>query len=311
MIPRRTVLALLTLPLLGVLGSSLSAQKGGSPPPNPAIAFLSSGALKLMNADGSNVTTLVRSGVTGQPCWSGDSTRLAFPGTSATMVINRDGTGLRSLPLPGNPWTRIDWSRGPTPDGSPKILACDHFNDEMVVWIVNPDGTGLQRLFDHVFLPRAICWNRDSDGVVVIGRGSASETSHTVNEIPVVARPGGGLDLDLANRRILCTVPSVWIWELRCSNMTNMVTFASEGYSGGYRVMVLDLDQANPVAQQVSYGGGAAASDRCPSFSPDDQQLVFSRSGTGRQGDGILIVHRNGTGELRISGTTGTPCWKR
>jgi hypothetical protein len=105
------------------IGSELFTVKKntGAPPPNPQIAFWNGGDLRVMNADGSNVTTLVSiSYPHGTPSWSpaGDGSatnpyHLAFvdfgDATCILTIVDVDtiggtvhATNLRQIPTPNN-----------------------------------------------------------------------------------------------------------------------------------------------------------------------------------------------------------------
>ncbi len=117
-------------------------------PDGTKIAFSSQGQVRLMNADGSNKTTLAE-GVGSD--WSPDGSQLAFSRSQsdfflgdAVYTINADGSdetlvfeGLRNLnPVWSPQGNKIAFDRQECAVGSPGCLPAD-------VYTVNPDGTGL------------------------------------------------------------------------------------------------------------------------------------------------------------------------
>jgi Tol biopolymer transport system component len=115
---RRIVLGSLSLTFLAALGGELAARSNGaSPPANPAIVFTEKTSknmlLRVMNADGSNVQTVVTGGkwdAIREPSWSPDGSRLAFVGVlggaqglwHADRVLHVHGNGERGMVTRGH-----------------------------------------------------------------------------------------------------------------------------------------------------------------------------------------------------------------
>jgi Tol biopolymer transport system component len=149
--------------LLGLAASlPLLAQKGGSKgpkqPPDPAIAYAAcngpwcSPQLIVMNADGSNKTTVVSKGSSAQPDWSPDGRRLVFnytPGRNEApgiYLVNLDGSGLCKLAELRSYGNNPVWSPVPMVDGSEWILYTDY---------------PLSSQYTDLFAVRAKCGNSD------------------------------------------------------------------------------------------------------------------------------------------------------
>ncbi|MBK8977824.1 MAG: PD40 domain-containing protein [Planctomycetes bacterium] len=120
--------ALAAAAVLVLVAVGLPAQKkgggGSTPPADPAIAFAEAG-IKVMNADGSNVRTVValrRGEGAWFPSWSPDGTQLVFTanlgGQRGVYKIGLDGSPPQFLtPVSGIMGSYVDWSRVPAPDG--------------------------------------------------------------------------------------------------------------------------------------------------------------------------------------------------
>jgi Tol biopolymer transport system component len=118
-------------------------------PDGTRIAFNSGdvSTLKLMNADGSSITTLTSETANQSPAWSPDGTEIAFTsirdGDYDIWVIRPDGTGLAQLT--NEPERRVDNAPSWSPDGS-KIAFATNRNGPYDVYVMNADGTSPRRL---------------------------------------------------------------------------------------------------------------------------------------------------------------------
>ena len=132
-----------------------------------------SGEIYTMNADGSGVAALTHGGPGfGEPSWSPDAKSIAFvdktvplQGAGVIEVANADGTGIHRVSPPG--WT----SYSPTWTPGRKVAFLVQAASGTNAYIVNPDGTGLRRLYPSLVdgqesmqiawgsapLPRASC----------------------------------------------------------------------------------------------------------------------------------------------------------
>jgi Tol biopolymer transport system component len=123
----------------------------------------------VMNADGSGQRNLTHTREAGEggPSWSPDGQHIAFsqlagpPPGVRIVVMNADGSGKRAvtpkLPHPGD--------RGPTPVWSPdgrRIALWDDF----AIYVVNADGSGLQRLTQNAF--EGPSWSPDGRKLVFV-----------------------------------------------------------------------------------------------------------------------------------------------
>jgi Tol biopolymer transport system component len=112
----------------------------GTPPPGgpPSVLFR-------VNADGTGLSQLTSGPAQDiDPSWSPDGQQLAFTtvaedGTASLAVMNANGSGRRDI-IPDISALHPEWS----PDGGQLTFWTQE--PEGAIWVVNADGTGLQRI---------------------------------------------------------------------------------------------------------------------------------------------------------------------
>jgi len=309
---RSRVLLALALSGTVVIAGSVTARAGGGggggPPPDPAIAYVD-GGIRVMNADGSNSRLLVavKGGdwVRG-PCWSPDSSRIAFcgrlKGSEGIRVVNLDGTGLALVTSHAGGFASFpDWTQAPAPDGQHKLVfdEYDAATDDQDLWIVNPDGTGRQNLTQSPSVDEfSASWTRDGTGLYV-------ERWNELVLLSVAAAAGGGLEITdetvLVSDVFMAAFP-------RSANAHDFVGFSMmSAIQDPLLAQVLDVSILpwTPVGLSPSGSG----TERWVSFSPDDSRAAFHRSGA--RISGIFTINSDGSGETRINKSGIDPNWKR
>jgi Tol biopolymer transport system component len=285
--------------LAGSTGPGLAQKGGGAPPPSPEIAYVD-GGINVINADGTNKVLLVKSSGAAFPCWSASGGKLAyFDSTqSGLWTVNVNGTGeARIVAYAGNGWlSHPDWSRGAAPDGWEKI-AFDVMDatGRTDIWICNPDGSGLLNVTGTPgFSEKYAAWTRDSSKLVVERLVPAHEeggvwvpAEDQMVEIQLGMQSG---TLVVQGETVIRRGPGFSY--LRWANGSDTVAFVQNG--------IRFLYASTGTEWQLS----ANASDRAPSFSPDDSKVLFDRSG-------IRVIDIATGVETLIARRGYHPYWKR
>jgi Tol biopolymer transport system component len=103
--------------------------------------------IAIMKADGSGQRRLANTDFGEYPSWSPDGKRIAFnnnlAGSGRMYIVNVDGSGLVDLSGVGQ-GHEVAWS----PDGRSILFASDrdHSDNYNDIYVMRPDGSGLQRL---------------------------------------------------------------------------------------------------------------------------------------------------------------------
>ena len=138
-----------------------------------AVTGYAGGALRVMNADGSEMTTLVEMSA-GDPAWSPDGSQIAFwsvvNGNFDVFVVNADGSGLNNLTNSPADEGGPAWSR----DGSRIAYGRSGGDGDSNIFVMNADGSDQTRLTDYprgqaAFSP---CWSPDGAKIAYSLRGS-------------------------------------------------------------------------------------------------------------------------------------------
>jgi Tol biopolymer transport system component len=157
--------------------------------------------IRVMDADGTNPMLLTNQSGTGEdrsnawPRWSPDGTQIAFAtnreerrkngygGLYDAYVMNADGSNPRNVSYTlgeelGMNVAVIGW----TPDGQ-VVFESSTFADgawEIIVYVVNTDGTGLQRLFDTPG-DHSPAWSPDGSKIVFINERDGRRRLYIMN----------------------------------------------------------------------------------------------------------------------------------
>ncbi|MEZ4521594.1 MAG: META domain-containing protein [Thermomicrobiales bacterium] len=120
-----------------------------------------------VNTDGTNLQLLTfdQDETEDAPVWSPDGTQIAFghfsnDGEGGIFIMDADGRNIRRL-TDGGSW--IDSLPSWSPDGT-RIA----FNRGQGIWVINVDGTGLQRLTDSPFSDEGPVWSPDGTQIAFV-----------------------------------------------------------------------------------------------------------------------------------------------
>ena len=150
-------------------GSKIAYASPGEKLCPPGRGLRCSG-LAIMNADGSEQHRLPHTDGGEYPSWSPEGERIAFnsnlSGDHVMYIVNIDGSHLVDLAGVGEGW-QVDWS----PDGRSILFTSerdhpDHYTD---IYVMRPDGSGVQRLTDaRAYTP---AWSPDGRHIVFSAPG--------------------------------------------------------------------------------------------------------------------------------------------
>jgi Tol biopolymer transport system component len=123
-----------------------------------------------MNADGSGQHRVPHTDGGEYPSWSPDGDRIVFnsnlTGDHVMYIVDVDGSHLVDLSRVGEGW-QVDWS----PDGRSILFTShrDHPDDYTDIYVMHPDGSGVERLTDaRAYTP---AWSPDGSYVVFSAPG--------------------------------------------------------------------------------------------------------------------------------------------
>ena len=246
-------------------------------PDGGRMALLNGRTIWLANGDGSHRKRIAAGS---SAAWSPDGTLLAFDLRGRLHVVNRDGTGLRRLPIevPTCPTCRSS-EGGPawSPDG--RTLAFEHGEAEPgskgvgAIWAGDVDGENIRRLSDwfNAYGPR---WSPDGTKVAYLMDDGFGDVSY----LHIVNTDGSG------DRRY--RPASTFTWAPR----------------GG---MLAYESSASPKHVYLVRPGGRSVDLRraaAPAWAPDGVRIAFQRRGS------VFVANATGRRQRRIASGIA-PSW--
>lgn len=272
--------------------SSAGLEKGGpsTPPANPAITYVDSRGIIVMNADGTNITSLSISG--SRQSWSPDGSKMAmiyFPSGGPGGIYTADISIVNGTPRASNLRFLVS---GYDPEWSPLGDEIAYRNTDGTQILVVPSGGGTPTalvtvLYDTSMITRPT-WRGDGSKIAFV-----EAIFHGNNPVPwfirVLDRPSGTVTTALSAGTSYLFNPD---WARTGDKL------AYEIYIGGIvRIYTLDL---------VSLTASFIANGNYPSWSPDDSKLVYNN---GRDINTINLT----TGAVQLLKRNGGSylAWKR
>lgn len=312
----------LAMTLTVVCSTAALAQKGKPQPPpeppppaDPAIAFNTglSGDLMVVNADGSNLTKIFAQTVRSNhaPNWSPDGSQLVVMQSAGSYqnwisVVDKDGgNGRDVIPINNFLFVRPAWSPYALDDGNYKIL----YRDE--------EGYGVDRQSDQYLV------NLDGSDIVNLTRTSDASEMYATWSPTEPARFAAlkSMNIPYAPPAELIVYEVVYdaIGPFKFSAVESL-NLSADGPLKGTNLGdpawaktrdkiavaafsdIWIIDFANPY-NPVRVFNTPGYSERNPSWSPDDSQIVFTRTPltTSRKAKpGIFVINTDGTGEKAL-----------
>jgi len=196
-------------------GENGGGKPGGGTPADPAVAFLRDGDIWVADATGANAALVIAAGDgvnLNAPRWTPDGhigfVRLVVGQEVAFCTIASDGTGFQKLITFDPGANHADWSPVPAPDGKFKIAFAALVQDDMDIFVVNPDGTGLVNLtqtpghsesqpvwsHDGTAIAFSETDNQDIGVIRIQATGGALSIASRMNVTSAVDVPGTPLD---------------------------------------------------------------------------------------------------------------------
>jgi hypothetical protein len=274
--------ALVAFAAASFLLASPTAQMQSQTPPR--IVFDRLSQVRVINADGSGLTTLAPGF---DPSWSADGTKIAYASGAESAdiyVMDADGTNQTRLTEHG-----ISYSPAFSPDGT-KVAFVSEFEGGNHIYTINTDGTNEQRMvFAGNFIgEHAPAFSPDGTKIVFLGTtltptGTSNDDYYITNAdgsgIPVRLTTVGGFIRDPASVSPNGESILVARWQ-------DIYSVKTDGSA------VMTKITASPEAESI------------PDYSPDGAQIAFRRSGVG-----LMIMNADGTNAIALGTDGDNPDW--
>jgi Tol biopolymer transport system component len=260
---------------VAALACSITAADGSYPGADGRIAFERTShhgfqaSIYSVAADGSDLQQLTSrtTGIDEDPVYSPDGSTLAFVRDGGVWVMGPDGTNPKRVTKP--PRYVVDAQPSWSPDGNRLVFvrSASKHRATADLWIVDPDGSNLQRLASTDRLDeRWPSWAPDGERIAFTNVEAPGVERPKQPGIYTVAADGGGLETVTASRQQ--PFDSDWSPDGR--------TIAFVRANGG-RAQLLAVDADGGKVRRLAKTGGTAGS---PAYSPSGKSIAFSVGGT-------------------------------
>ncbi|HEX8129515.1 MAG TPA: hypothetical protein VF527_10470 [Pyrinomonadaceae bacterium] len=260
------------------------------------IAFERGGSIYTMNADGTNQTIVGEPFVLAiDPASSPDGTKFAFTCGSEPLnicVMNADGTNIQALTN-----ENADGGAAWSPDGTRIAFTSFRELGGSHIYLINPDGTGLQRLPINdasLTAESGAAWSPDGTRIAFVGESESGYDIYTAT-------------LDGAVTRVTFN-----------GSYKGSPAYSPDGAQIAFDTLA--------TISAVNVGGGAITvltsdgdSNLSPAYSPDGTRIAFRReiifrdengSIVGRE-DSIYTMNPDGTNVTKLNAPGSSPNWVR
>ena len=269
-------------------------------PDGARIAFLDSGAVSVMDADGGNRRRLGTSLADRRPVWSPDGRRLALVSGqfgSATLVVVDTGSGTRREL---SATAAVNWPPAWSPDGT--RIAYTRVSNGYDLAVIPADGPGDRVLVDGPAFDAGPAWSPDGSQIAFLHSTEAGPAVHVVS-------PDGGpihrvSQTGFYGAGAYGTSPS---WSPDGTRIAFTGTTRLEYYKLGALeftdVLVVDADGLLERRLTAS----TRLSHRSPVWSPDGRRIAFESQRDG----GVYQMNADGTCETQVATRQSTsPAWQ-
>ena len=230
----------------------------------------------------------------GPPSWSPDSRAVAYSswrkvatGGAPDIYIQRIFQGILENPTKGRGETNMQPSF--SPDGTRIAFSSNRFDNNLEIYVMNVDGSGLRRLTNHSAADAVPTWAPNGQQIAFTSDRSGSAQIYIMS-----ATDGSNL------RRISFeTTAESASW----SPGGGEIAFSART-GAGYDIKSFDLSTGE--TRTLTYGEG---SNESPAFSPNGRHIAFMSTRKG--GSQIYTMTRDGRDvrQITTTGSNVTPSW--
>src|SRR3954469_3878810 len=230
----------------------------------------------------------------GPPSWSPDARAVAYSswrkvatGGAIDIYISRIFQGILENPTKGHSETNMQPVF--SPDGTRIAFTSNRYDNNLEIYVMNVDGSGLRRLTNHPAADAVPTWAPNGAQIAF-----TSDRSGTAQIYIMSATDGSNL------RKISSeTTAESATW----SPTGGQIAFAART-GAGYDVKVFDLSTGE--TRPLTYGEG---SNESPAYSPNGRHLAFMSTRKGGSQIYTMTLDGRDVRQITTTGNNVTPSW--